>query len=96
MPGQHQLRPDLPGDGFLVVIGQPGTWVLDGSPYWKEQAPLSQGAAVRRIRLFEIPTLSDHYLEIHSPPAELPQRYVFFREEMGDAIIGDPSTCPGG
>ena len=69
-------RPFSPGDGFWVVIAQP-----------KESSdPISEGAAVRQIRLYEVPGPEKYYTRINYPPAELPRRYIFVREEMADAM----------
>jgi len=70
-------RPLLPADGFWVVIAQPAPR-LD---------PLSAGAAVSRIRLFELRQPAALALPIHYPPAELPRRHVFSREEMADGVV---------
>ncbi|QQE10334.1 hypothetical protein JD969_12565 [Planctomycetota bacterium] len=70
-------RIEEPEEGFLVVITQA-----------KHQSiPLSQGAAVARIRLFEVPDESKYYVDLKQPPKELPRRHLFFREEMGDSAI---------
>ena len=57
------------------------------------QNPLSAGAAARAIRLYEV--TEDVELPVVMPPSNLPQRHVFWREEMADAVIeanADPVT----
>ena len=66
----------LPEDGFPVTIAQ----------FSKDNDPASQGAAVSKIRLYEVlepETLNARY----SLPAGLPQRHLFWREEMADGVI---------
>ena len=74
--------PDKPADGFWVAVGQ----------FRKKDSPLDVGAAVAHIRLYAVPTPEKFDLAVHLPPADLPQRHVFWREEMADGIIsnGDP------
>lgn len=70
--------PLTPDDGFWVVLSQLA----------KEKEPLTQGVAVRRIRLYEVANPDALALPLHLPPAELPRRRIFWREEMSDGIIG--------
>ncbi len=49
--------------------------------------PVAQGAAVSRIRLYEVLDEAKYAQPIHLPPASLPHRHVFFREEMADRVI---------
>ncbi len=65
-----------PVSGFRVIVGQPGA----------EQAPLSKGAAVARIRLFEVPDVERFFVPLNLPEG-LPSRHLFYREEMADAVI---------
>ena len=71
-------RPHLPADGFWVIIAQ----------FAATNAPLSEGAAVSHIRLFEAPDYSDYRLSLNLPRHEMPSRHLFWREEMSDAVIG--------
>lgn len=78
-----RLRDDLsrtqtPASGFWVIIAQ----------YAYKDEPLSQGAAVAKIRLWEAPALSTYAADVHFPPAGLPRRHLFVREEMADAVVG--------
>jgi hypothetical protein len=66
-----------PADGFWVAIGQ----------FRKKDSPLDAGAAIARIRLFEVPNPEKLDLAIHFPPDDLPRRHVMWREEMADGII---------
>ncbi|MES2459933.1 MAG: hypothetical protein V4671_05060 [Armatimonadota bacterium] len=75
-------RPELPDGGFWVVVTQP-------SP---ENDPISQGAAVARIRLFAVPNPAAFDQKLRLPPKELPRRHIFVREEMADGVIS--STKP--
>jgi hypothetical protein len=71
------VRALLPEDGFPVTIAQ----------FSKRDIPASSGAAVSRIRLFEV--LEPHNIKATYtlPPAGLPQRHLFGREEMADGVI---------
>jgi hypothetical protein len=71
---------DTPQSGFWVIIGQ----------FRKKDSPLDEGAAVARIRLFEVPNPDSLAQPVLFPPAGLPRRHVMWREEMADAII-DPA-----
>ncbi|TWU28830.1 hypothetical protein [Novipirellula artificiosorum] len=70
-------RPLTPENGFDVTIAQ----------FSAENTPISQGAAVGRIRLFEV--VDPHKLTqtVTLPPEDLPRRHLFWREEMADGII---------
>ncbi len=70
-------RPFTPKDGFHVLIFQ--TQHLND--------PRSQGAAVGKIRLHAVPRLEALWPQVEFPPAGLPRRHVFYREEMGDEPI---------
>ena len=63
-------------DGFDFYVSQ----------YSREHDPFSQGVAVRRILLCEIPDEEKIAAKIVRP-AGLPYRHVFWREEMGDGNI---------
>ena len=66
----------LPDDGFPVTIAQ----------FSKDNDPASQGAAVSKIRLYEV--LEPQQLQAqYTLPAGLPQRHLFWREEMADGVI---------
>ena len=87
-------RAESPEDGFMVYIAQQGTWPQDQAQ--KRQAPLSNGAAVSRIRLFAVPDVSSLTATINYPPEGLPRRHLFWREEMSDgavAVTGDNQTA---
>ena len=73
-PGSRELTPD---DGFPVTIAQ----------YSAENLPISQGAAVSRIRLYEVPDADKLSAKYTLPPEGLPQRHLFWREEMADNAI---------
>jgi Big-like domain-containing protein len=70
-------RPLSPADGFWVTIAQ----------FKQSDAPLSHGAAVSRIRLYEAPEMAT-YAQPLNLPENLPHRSLFFREEMADGVIG--------
>ncbi len=69
-------------DGFWVVFS-----VSD-----KKNAPMSAGAAIGRIRLFEVPDPERFDQVLNLPPDDLPRRHVFSREEMGDLVINSSSV----
>ncbi len=64
-------------DGFDVVIAQ----------FSKENDPTSHGAAVSRIRLYEVENEAALAQPLRLPPAPLPRRHIFWREEMADGVI---------
>ncbi len=70
-------RPEIPGDGFWVIITQSSA----------VNAPRSAGGAVARIRLFEVLDFRKHVLQLRRPPEGLPRRHLFFREEMSDGVV---------
>lgn len=70
-------RPLVPADGFWVIVAQ--------VPPWND--PLSAGAAVGRIRLYEVMDFSRCVLKVNFPPGDLPRRRLFWREEMADGVI---------
>ncbi len=74
-------RLDVAKDGFDVILAQ----------FAKRHAPESLGVAASRVMLCEIPDEKRLYAEIRFPPAPLPRRRIFWREEMSDgaAIEGD-------
>ena len=63
-----------PEDGFDFVVAQ----------YSRRHDPFSKGIAVSRILLCEIPDETKCYAKIAYPPAPLPRRHLFWREEMSD------------
>jgi hypothetical protein len=79
--GENPPRtPYAPGAGFLVIVAQ-----------WESrQTPVSQGAAVGKIRLFEVPDPEQFNAQLRFPPDGLPRRHIFKREEMADSVITQP------
>ncbi len=67
----------LPADGFDVTIAQ----------FSAKNIPLSHGAAVSHIRLYEVIEPDKLVQGMASLPTELPHRRLFWREEMADGII---------
>ncbi|MBW3635317.1 MAG: hypothetical protein KY445_02480 [Armatimonadetes bacterium] len=67
----------LPEDGFPVTIAQ----------FSKDNIPASSGAAVARIRLYEVLEPQKIKANYNLPPAGLPQRHLFWREEMADGVL---------
>ena len=61
-------------DGFDFVVSQ----------YSRKHDPNSAGIAVSKIMLCEIPDETQCYAKIVYPPSPLPQRHIFWREEMSD------------
>ena len=68
-----------PADGFDVTFCQ----------FSAPNDPLSAGIAVRRIRLYQILEPDRLTQPLRLPPADLPHRRLFWREEMADGVIGD-------
>lgn len=81
--GDDSERSFSPVRGFPVIVAQ---WP-------SRQTPISKGAAVSRIRLFEVPDPEKFNVALRLPPEGLPQRHLFYREEMGDGAINhkDPA-----
>ncbi len=78
-------RPLTPEDGFDVTIAQ----------FSAENIPMSQGAAVARIRLFEVVNPEALSQPLAKLPSGLPSRHLFWREEMADGIINRKTEAPG-
>jgi len=76
-PRGKGARPDTPEKGFWVIVAQSKA----------ANDPLSAGAAVSRIRLFEVPDVTKLDLTLRPPPEGLPRRHLFWREEMSDGVI---------
>jgi hypothetical protein len=70
-------RPMLPAEGFWMVISQTRA----------ANDPFSAGAAVARIRLFEVAEPERFWLPLNLPPDPLPRRHIFYREEMADGTV---------
>lgn len=78
--------PLLPEDGFWVVIAQPEA----------RRFPGSEGAAIAALRVRAIRQPERLHLHPQRPPADLPQRHIFWREEMSDGIISNPDDTKRG
>ncbi len=76
-PRDKGLRELTPEDGFPVDIVQ----------FSAENIPLSHGAAVSRIRLYEVPDPAAINVKLNLPPDGLPRRHLFWREEMADGLL---------
>ena len=76
--GSDAPRTLTPEDGFDVTLAQ----------FSKENAPLSQGIAASRIRLFEVIDPDQLPAAVNLPGGDLPVRRLFWREEMSDGVIG--------
>lgn len=76
--GNDRPRTLNPEDGFDVTIAQ----------FEKGNDPLSKGAAVGKICLYEVVDEEALALKINFPPQGLPRRHLFWREEMSDGVIG--------
>jgi hypothetical protein len=76
--GAGVARTGTPEDGFWVAIAQSKA----------DNDPISAGAAVSRIRLYEVADSTRLKPAMTLPPAGLPQRHLFWREEMADGVIG--------
>lgn len=74
-----------PEQGFDVTLAQ----------FSAENMPLSHGVAVARIRLFEVLSPESLRQPLATLPEGLPQRHLFWREEMADGIIDLKGDQPG-
>ncbi len=77
---------DIATEGFTFILAQ----------YARKHHPESAGLAARRILLCEIPDEKALWADIPFPPAPLPRRHIFWREEMSDGAAKDGGLCPGG
>ncbi|MEA2011535.1 MAG: hypothetical protein U9O87_00390 [Verrucomicrobiota bacterium] len=75
---QKGMRVLIPGNGFNIIICQSR----------KENAPESAGAAVTKIRLFEVPNPKKYYIE-SKLPNDLPKRRLFYRQEMAVSTVNN-------
>lgn len=78
-------RPLTPEDGFDVTIAQ----------FSAKNCPMSQGAAVSYIRLYEVVDPDKLTQPLTFPADGLPRRRLFWREEMADGIIDRKTDQPG-
>ena len=76
----------VPEDGFSVVVCQ----------FSAANAPASRGAAVARIRLFEVPDRTGLEAGGRLPPDDLPRRHIFWREEMADGVVSSSKETERG
>lgn len=75
--GSDRPRTLNPEDGFDVTIAQ----------FEAGNDPLSKGAAVGKIRLYEVVDEEALAIKINFPPEGLPRRHLFWREEMADGLL---------
>ncbi|HBC86648.1 MAG TPA: hypothetical protein DCZ94_06820 [Lentisphaeria bacterium] len=73
--GQRNLK--TAEEGFYVTVAQ----------FSAKNIPLSNGAAVSRIRLYGVPDASKYNAKYTLPPTDLPHRRLFWREEMADGVV---------
>ncbi len=74
------MRSMTPDQGFWVIISQTDL----------NNDPLSAGAAVAKIALYEVENPEAYDVKINYPPANLPRRHLFGREEMADGVVSVP------
>ncbi|MDF7797853.1 hypothetical protein P4C99_00150 [Pontiellaceae bacterium B1224] len=79
-------RDQTPEDGFLVLC-------LQLAP---ENDPLSAGVAIQRIELYETPELASITQPLATLPPGLPERHLFWREEMADGVVSSTDTAQRG
>ncbi len=75
----------MPEDGFDVTIAQ----------FSAENIPLSNGAAVSHLRLFEVIDPEKLVQPLNLPPARIAAAATVLREEMADGIIDRKTDQPG-
>ncbi|MBQ3809428.1 MAG: hypothetical protein II839_01250, partial [Kiritimatiellae bacterium] len=80
---QEDATTDVATEGFDFILAQ----------YSRKHHPESAGLAVSRVLLCEIPAEQSLWPEIAYPPAPLPRRRIFWREEMSDGAMGN--ICRG-
>ncbi len=82
--GNRKLTPE---DGFTVSIAQ----------FSADNIPISHGAAVSRIRLYQVNDPQRLKAKYTPPPEGLPRRHIFWREEMADMVLhGEKNGTPAG
>lgn len=84
----HPHYPDFPKPGKRNQTPADGFWVVI-AVYNHENDPVSAGLALGTISLYEAPPHERLALRLRRPPAGLPQRHVFWREEMSDGLLFD-------
>ena len=77
---------DIATEGFDLILAQ----------YKRRHHPESAGIAARRIQLCRIPDEKALWAKIPFPPAPLPRRHIFWREEMSDGASKEDGVCAGG
>lgn len=77
-------RPLTAEDGFDVTIAQ----------FSAENIPISKGAAVSCIRLYELIDPDRLAQPLNFPPDGLPRRHLFWREEMSTGVVMSKETDP--
>jgi len=90
----HGRYPDINqprGDGPRPLTSEDGFWVVISQSKVSNH-PLSAGAAVSRISLYEVPEPEKFNVKLNPPPKELPRRHLFYREEMSDGAISSQKT----
>ena len=75
-------RPNEPENGFWVIFNVPNSQNMLGSA----------GAAIGKVRLFEIDDIEQMMPTRVELPEGLPKRHIFAREEMGDGVINSVSA----
>ena len=77
-------RTMTPDQGFWVAVAQ----------FQAKDDPTNRGAAVCRVALYEAPELAAMTQPLNPPPAGLPRRHLFWREEMSDGVVSakDPNA----
>ena len=73
----------VPANGFDVVIFQNKQW----------DDPAGAGAAIGKIRLYEVTNAAALPAAVEYPPAPLPRRHLFWREEMADEAVSSSNAA---
>jgi regulation of enolase protein 1 (concanavalin A-like superfamily) len=76
-------RPFTPAQGFYVAITR----------MKHLNDPRSEGAAIGYIRLYAVADPTALYAPINYPPANLPRRNIFWREEMADGLLSSTGNA---
>jgi hypothetical protein len=89
----HDRFPDFMslrgGDPRRTMTPEQGFWVFISQTDLNND-PLSAGAAVAKIALYEVADPAAYDVKINYPPEGLPRRYIFCREEMADGVVTVP------
>ena len=84
----HPRYPDFPKPGNPTQTPDKGFWVVITHVNY-DNDPTSAGMALGTLSLYEAPVQERLDMTVRRPPSGLPQRHLFWREEMSDGFLTD-------